>query len=59
VVYHSHSATEAYPSRTDIRWAATAGFAYWLVLSTRADEDEVRAFTIDDGVVTEVTLTLV
>ena len=58
VVYHSHTATEAYPSRTDIRWSATAGFPYWLLVSTRAAEDEVRAFTIHDGDVTEVPLTL-
>jgi proteasome lid subunit RPN8/RPN11 len=56
VVYHSHTATEAYPSRTDIRWSETAGFPYWLLVSTRADEDEVRAFTITAGVVTEVGL---
>lgn len=56
VVYHSHTATEAYPSRTDIRWSATAGFPYWLLVSTRADEDEIRAFTISDGDVTEVEL---
>lgn len=54
VVYHSHTATEAYPSRTDIRWSATAGFPYWLLVSTRSEQDEVRAFTIADGVVTEV-----
>lgn len=53
VVYHSHTATEAYPSRTDIRWSATAGFAHWLLVSTRSDDDEVRSFTIEDGVVTE------
>ena len=58
VVYHSHTATEAYPSRTDIRWSATAGFPYWLLVSTRSEDDEVRAFTIADGVVTEVTLAL-
>ncbi len=58
VVYHSHTATEAYPSRTDIRWSETAGFPYWLLVSTRADEDEVRAFTIAGTVVTEVELAL-
>ena len=58
VVYHSHTMTEAYPSRTDVRWSETAGFPYWLLVSTRSDEDEVRAFTIEEGVVTEVTLTL-
>ena len=58
IVYHSHTMTEAYPSRTDIRWSATAGFPYWLLVSTRAETDEVRAFTIEAGVVTEVDLHL-
>ena len=53
VVYHSHTATEAYPSRTDVRWSATAGFPHWLLVSTRSDALELRSFTIEDGVVTE------
>jgi proteasome lid subunit RPN8/RPN11 len=53
-VYHSHTMTEAYPSRTDVLWSKTAGFAHWLLVSTRSLEDEVRSFTIDpDGTVTE------
>ena len=52
-VYHSHTATEAYPSRTDVRWSATAGFPHWLLVSTRSEEPEVRSYTILDGVVTE------
>ena len=52
-VYHSHTMTEAYPSRTDIRWSATAGFPHWLLVSTRTDEPEIRSYIIDDGVVTE------
>jgi proteasome lid subunit RPN8/RPN11 len=53
VVYHSHTATEAYPSRTDLRWSATAGFPHWLLVSTRAEPLELRSFTMADGVVTE------
>ena len=53
VVYHSHTATEAYPSRTDIRWSATAGFPHWLLVSTRSPELELRSYTILDGVVSE------
>ncbi len=52
-VYHSHTATEAYPSRTDVRWSATAGFPHWLLVSTRSAELELRTYTIEDGVVTE------
>ncbi len=53
VVYHSHTMTEAYPSRTDIGWSRTTPFAHWLLVSTRSSQDEVRAYTIVDGVVTE------
>jgi len=52
-VYHSHTATEAYPSRTDVLWAQHNEFAHWLLVSTRSDDDEVRSYTISDGVVTE------
>jgi [CysO sulfur-carrier protein]-S-L-cysteine hydrolase len=53
VVYHSHTATEAYPSRTDVLWAQHNEFAHWLLVSTRAEDDEVRSYTIAGGVVTE------
>ena len=54
VVYHSHTATEAYPSRTDIRWSVNTPGAVWLLVSTREpSSDEVRAYRIVDGEVTE------
>ncbi|MCU1588258.1 MAG: peptidase [Frankiales bacterium] len=53
VVYHSHTATEAYPSRTDVLWSRTTEFQHWLLVSTRGDEDEVRSFVITDGEVVE------
>jgi len=54
VVYHSHTMTEAYPSRTDVRWSASTPGAHWLLVSTRAETDEVRSFTIDpDGAIAE------
>jgi proteasome lid subunit RPN8/RPN11 len=53
VIYHSHTATEAYPSRTDIAYASEP-HAHYVLVSTRDDEDtEFRSFTIVDGVVTE------
>ena len=61
VVYHSHTATEAYPSRTDISYASEPSSHYVLV-STRAhgretglagDEVEFRSFRIVDGEVSE------
>jgi proteasome lid subunit RPN8/RPN11 len=53
VIYHSHSATEAYPSRTDLDLAAEPD-AHYLLVSTRDDDDvEIRSFRIVDRVVTE------
>ncbi|HSK27248.1 MAG TPA: M67 family metallopeptidase [Jiangellales bacterium] len=53
VIYHSHTATEAYPSRTDISLAQEPG-AHYLLVSTRADDDvEVRSYRIVDGEVSE------
>jgi len=53
VIYHSHTATEAYPSRTDVNLAAEPD-AHYLLVSTRDPETtEIRSFRIVDGVVTE------
>lgn len=54
VVYHSHTATEAYPSRTDIRWSVNTPGASWLLVSTRdPGHDEVRSYRMSDGEVAE------
>lgn len=53
VVYHSHTATEAYPSRTDISYAAEPEAHYVLVSTMEADTHQFRSFRIVDGVVTE------
>ncbi|MGH8773749.1 MAG: Mov34/MPN/PAD-1 family protein [Jiangellaceae bacterium] len=53
VIYHSHTATEAYPSRTDVAYASEPG-AHYLLLSTRdPDEVEIRSYRIVDGDVAE------
>jgi len=57
VIYHSHTATEAYPSRTDISYASEP-FAHYVLISTRetGNDDgpyDFRSFRIVDGVVTE------
>ncbi len=53
VVYHSHTATEAYPSRTDISYASEPN-AHYVLVSTRDDaETEFRSYRIVDGEVTE------
>jgi proteasome lid subunit RPN8/RPN11 len=54
VVYHSHTMTEAYPSRTDIGWSRTTEFDHWLLVSTRDPaQEEVRSYRIVDGEVAE------
>ena len=57
VVYHSHTATEAYPSRTDIGLASEPN-AHYVLVSTREHGNndgavEFRSFRIVDGEVTE------
>src|SRR4051812_33002067 len=61
VIYHSHTATEAYPSRTDVGLASEPN-AHYVLVSTRYrgeqtgladDEVEFRSFRIVDGEVAE------
>ena len=57
VIYHSHTATEAHPSRTDIGLASEPG-AHYVLVSTREHGNndgpvEFRSFRIIDGEVTE------
>ena len=53
VIYHSHTATGAFPSRTDISYASEPGAHYVLVSTREPDRAEFRSFRILDGVVTE------
>jgi proteasome lid subunit RPN8/RPN11 len=53
VIYHSHTATEAYPSRTDISYASEPGAHYVLVSTRDPDQAEFRSYRIVDGLVTE------
>jgi proteasome lid subunit RPN8/RPN11 len=59
VIYHSHTATEAYPSRTDISYAAEPNAHYVLVSTREADETELRSYRIVDGEVTEEEVSVV
>ncbi len=53
VIYHSHTATEPYPSRTDIA-LATDPDAHYVLISTRDPVVvEVRSFRIVDAEVSE------
>jgi [CysO sulfur-carrier protein]-S-L-cysteine hydrolase len=63
VVYHSHTATEAYPSRTDIGLASEPG-AHYVLVSTREHGNtdgpvEFRSYRIIDEEVTEEEVTVV
>jgi [CysO sulfur-carrier protein]-S-L-cysteine hydrolase len=58
VIYHSHTATQAYPSRTDISYASEPDSHYVLVSTRDPDEVEFRSFRIVDGVVTEEEVTV-
>lgn len=53
VIYHSHTATEAYPSRTDISLAAEPEAHYVLVSTRDAEGVELRSYRIVGGAVTE------
>ncbi|MGN6089253.1 MAG: Mov34/MPN/PAD-1 family protein [Actinomycetales bacterium] len=57
VIYHSHTSTEAYPSRTDVSYAAEPQAHYVLVSTRECGNDdgpvELRSYRIVDGQVTE------
>jgi [CysO sulfur-carrier protein]-S-L-cysteine hydrolase len=53
VIYHSHTATEAYPSRTDVKLAAEPDAHYVLVSTRDPDRHELRSYRIVDGEVVE------
>ena len=59
VIYHSHTATEAYPSRTDISYANEPGAHYVLVSTRDEHETEFRSYRIHDGEVSEEPVTVV
>ncbi|AIY47649.1 MULTISPECIES: Mov34/MPN/PAD-1 family protein [Mycolicibacterium] len=59
VIYHSHTATEAYPSRTDTSLASEPDAHYVLVSTRDPHEHELRSYRIIDGVVTEEPIDIV
>ena len=56
-IYHSHTASPAYPSQTDINLASYPDTLY-LIVSLAEGEKELRGFRIEGGEVTEVDLEL-
>jgi proteasome lid subunit RPN8/RPN11 len=57
-IYHSHTFTRAYPSATDIGLAAYPVY-YFIVSLADFRKPVVKAFTIDDGQVTEEPIEIV
>ena len=55
-IFHSHPATEARPSQTDINLATDWPGALWAICSLAEEEPTVRVFRIDGATVEEVEL---
>lgn len=56
-IYHSHTHTEAFPSKTDVELAVYPDAVY-LIISLQDPEPVIRAFDIRDGKITERVLTV-
>lgn len=59
VIYHSHTHSEAYPSREDIRLATEPGAHYVIIATNKEDPESVRSFRIVNGTVTEERIQIV
>ena len=59
VIYHSHTATDAYPSRTDVSYASEPEAHYVLVSTKEPDQHQFRSYRIVDGVITEEAVEIV
>ncbi|MCC7025000.1 MAG: M67 family metallopeptidase [Thermomicrobiales bacterium] len=55
-IYHSHPASPAYPSRTDVELAFWPEAVYLICSLEDPDKPYIRGFTIRDGQIAEVTL---
>ena len=53
-IFHSHTFTEAYPSRTDIELAGYPDAIYLILSLADLQAPELRGFSIRDGEVSEV-----
>jgi proteasome lid subunit RPN8/RPN11 len=56
-IYHSHTRSPPYPSQTDINLAFYPD-ALYLIVGLAEEEPEVRAFTINGGLVKDAELTV-
>ena len=55
-IYHSHPASEAYPSETDVRESFYPDCAYFIVSLKDPHSPQVRAFRIENEVVEELAI---
>jgi proteasome lid subunit RPN8/RPN11 len=53
VIYHSHTGSQAYPSRADVDHATEPQCHYVIIPTDPRYGDEIRSFRIVDGMVTE------
>lgn len=53
VIYHSHTGSQAYPSRTDIENASEPEAHYVIIPTDNLYDGEIRSFRILDGMITE------
>ena len=58
-IYHSHPESPARPSAEDVRLAFTDGVLYVVLSLQKPTAPEIRAFNIDDGVVSESELEII
>ncbi len=54
-IYHSHTRSAPYPSRTDVELATWPDAAY-VIVSLRSDPPELAAFRLADGTIEELAL---
>ena len=52
-IYHSHTHTPAYPSRTDVAKAYYSDAAYVIISLANRDAPDIRAFRVVNGQITE------
>src|SRR5207249_10054087 len=52
-IYHSHTHTAAYPSRTDVAKAFYPDAMYVIVSLAKRDAPDIRAFRVADGQINE------
>ncbi len=55
-IYHSHPASEAWPSATDVKQAFYPESAYLIVSLKDLDKPDIKAFKILDGKIEEITI---